>query len=179
MDVVRRKIQSLGGRCVVAGVPGQGTTFTITLPLTLAVMDGMAIRVDEQQFILPLSSVVEAITVEEGRVSQLPDRTRILKLRDAVLPVFSLRAALALPEGAGAGTALVIDTETSGHVVVLVDDLLGQRQVVLKSLEANVGHIEGVGGATILGDGRVALVLDVAALFHLGPRPAAELERMH
>jgi len=180
MDVVRRKIQMLSGRCVVAGNPGKGTTFTITLPLTLAVMDGMAIRVDDQQFILPLSSVVEAITVEPDSVSQLPDRTRVLRLRDDFLPVFSLRTALALPDEAnGASTAIVIDTETSGHIVVLVDDLLGQRQVVLKSLEGNVGQIEGVGGATILGDGKVALVLDVAALFRLGPKSTGELERMH
>jgi two-component system chemotaxis sensor kinase CheA len=179
MDVVRRKIQMLSGRCVVAGTPGRGTTFTITLPLTLAVMDGMAIRVEEQQFILPLSSVVEAITVPPGGVNELPDRSKVMRLRDEYLPVLSLRSALSLPEGeAGPRTALVIDTETSGHVIVMVDDLLGQRQVVLKSLESNVGQIDGVGGATILGDGRVALVLDVPALFRLGAK-SPEFERMH
>ncbi len=180
MDVVRRKIQTLGGRCVVSSEPGKGTTFTITLPLTLAVMDGMAIRVDEQQFILPLASVVEAITVEPGRVNLLPDGSEVMKLRDAYVPVYSLRKSLSLPEGeATSTTAVVVDTETNGHVIVLVDDLLGQRQVVLKSLEGNVGQIEGVGGATILGDGKVALVLDVAALFRLGPKAAGELERMN
>jgi two-component system chemotaxis sensor kinase CheA len=181
MDVVRRKIQALGGRCVVASVPGQGTTFTISLPLTLAVMDGMAVRVDGQQFILPLANVVEAISVEPSGVSLLPDRSQVVRLRDAFLPVYSLRAALALPDGdASRSTALVIDTETSGHVVVLVDDLLGQRQVVLKSLEHNVGRIDGVGGATILGDGRVALVLDIPALLQLNGRaPSAEIERIH
>lgn len=142
-------------------------------------MDGMAIRVGEQQFILPLSSVVEAITVAPGGVNELPDRSKVMRLRDEYLPVFSLRSALSLPEGeAGPRTAVVVDTETSGHMIVLVDDLLGQRQVVLKSLESNVGQIDGVGGATILGDGRVALVLDVAALFHLGAK-SPEFERMH
>ena len=137
-------------------------------------MDGMAIRVDDQQFILPLSNVVEAITVEPDTVSQLPDRTHVVRLRDEFLPVFSLRSVLSMPEtDAESSTAIVIDTETSGHIVVLVDDLLGQRQVVLKSLEGNVGQVEGVGGATILGDGKVALVLDVAALF----RPRAEIRR--
>jgi two-component system, chemotaxis family, sensor kinase CheA len=179
MDVVRRKIQMLSGRCVVAGDPGKGTTFTITLPLTLAVMDGMAIRVGDQQFILPLSSVVEAITVAPQAINRLPDSTQVLKLRDDFLPVYSLRTALSLPETPDApSTAVVVDTETNGHIVVLVDDLLGQRQVVLKSLEGNVGQIEGVGGATILGDGNVALVLDVAALFRLGARSAGDLERV-
>ncbi len=180
MDVVRRKIQMLSGRCVVAGDPGKGTTFTITLPLTLAVMDGMAIRVGDQQFILPLASVVEAITVGPRDVNPLPDGTQIMKLRDEFLPVLSLRQALSLPDdGPESRTAIVVDTETSGHVIIMVDDLLGQRQVVLKSLEGNVGTIEGVGGATILGDGKVALVLDIAALFHLGPKTVADLERMH
>lgn len=180
MDVVRRKIQMLSGRCVVNSEPGKGTVFTITLPLTLAVMDGMAIRVDDQQFILPLSSVVEAITVEPGRVNLLPDGSKVMKLREDYLPVYSLRNALSLPDAEdGNETAVVVDTETNGHVIVLVDELLGQRQVVLKSLEGNVGQIEGVGGATILGDGKVALVLDVAALFRLGPKSAGELERMY
>ncbi len=178
MDVVRRKIQMLGGRCVVAGNPGHGTTFTITLPLTLAVMDGMAVRVDDQQFILPVSNVVEAIAIEPGVVQRLPDGGNVIKLRDAFLPVYSLREALYLPDAdPGASTAVVIDTEACGQVVVLVDALLGQRQVVLKSLESNVGPIEGVGGATILGDGSVALVLDIAAFFRLGPKTVAEFER--
>jgi two-component system chemotaxis sensor kinase CheA len=181
MDVVRRKITALGGRCVVASQPGRGTTITITLPLTLAVMDGMAIRVEEQQFILPLANVVEALTVEPYRIGLLPDRSRVIRLRDSYLPVLSLRSALALPDRFDEpSTALVIDTETGGHVVLMVDDLLGQRQVVLKSLETNVGQIEGVGGATILGDGRVALVLDVPALFRLDGRGGGhEQERVH
>jgi two-component system, chemotaxis family, sensor kinase CheA len=181
MDVVRQKIQSLGGRCSLTNRPGQGTEFVITLPLTLAVMDGMTVRVDDQDFILPVSSVVEALTVEDAGIAELPEGSRVISRRGAYLPLLSLREALRLPKAAdGRSTAVVIDTETRGHVAVLVDDLIGQRQVVLKSLEANVGQITGVSGATILGDGRVALVLDVPALFGIGAHGGvASWERVH
>lgn len=180
MDVVRRKIQDLGGRCLISSTPGKGTTFTITLPLTLAIMDGMAVRVEEQQYILPLSTVIEAITVEENSISELPDHVRVVRVRDSFLPLYSLREALALPGvEEGERTAIVVDTETRGPVVILVDDLLGQRQIVLKNLEENVGRVTGVGGATILGNGEIALILDVPALFRLGPTSARQMERMH
>jgi two-component system chemotaxis sensor kinase CheA len=181
MDVVRQKIQSLGGRCSLTNRPGQGTEFVITLPLTLAVMDGMTVRVEDQDFILPVSSVVEALRIDDAAIAELPEGSRMINRRGAFLPLLSLRDALRLPKAEdGRSTAVVIDTETRGHVAVLVDDLIGQRQVVLKSLEANVGQIAGVSGATILGDGRVALVLDVPALFGIGAHGgAASWERVH
>jgi two-component system chemotaxis sensor kinase CheA len=181
MDVVRQKIQSLGGRCSLTNRPGRGTEFVITLPLTLAVMDGMTVRVDDQDFILPVSSVVEALRIEDAGIAELPEGSRVINRRGVFLPLLSLREALRLPKAeAGRSTAVVIDTETRGHVAVLVDDLIGQRQVVLKSLEANVGQIAGVSGATILGDGRVALVLDVPALFGIGAHGGATgWERVH
>lgn len=169
MDVVRRKIVELGGRCTLSSVPGKGTRFTIVLPLTLAIMDGMAVRIADQQYILPLSNVVEAIAITSNEVSELPDKMRVIRVREDYLPVFSLRAKLGLPETAqDMGGALVVDTETDGLVAVLVDDLIGQRQIVLKTLDENVGRVTGIGGATILGDGHVALVLDVAGLLQLG-----------
>jgi two-component system chemotaxis sensor kinase CheA len=181
MDVVRQKIQSLGGRCSLTNRPGQGTEFVITLPLTLAVMDGMTVRVEDQDYILPVSSVVEALRIEDAGIAELPEGSRVINRRGAFLPLLSLREALRLPKAEdGRSTAVVIDTETRGHVAVLVDDLIGQRQVVLKSLESNVGQIAGVSGATILGDGRVALVLDVPALFGIGAHGgAASWERVH
>jgi two-component system, chemotaxis family, sensor kinase CheA len=178
MDVVRQKIQALGGRCEVTSRPGAGTTFVITLPLTLAVMDGMTVRVDDRHFILPLANVLEALVVDQAKVAVLPDRTRILSQRGDFLPLVSLRDALRLPgDAADPATALVVDTETRGRVALLVDDLIGQRQVVLKSLETHFGRVEGVAGATILGDGRVALVLDLPSLFRA--EPGAPMERVH
>ena len=180
MDVVRRKIIELGGRCTLGSTPGQGTCFTIVLPLTLAIMDGMAVRIADQQYILPLSNVVEAISITPNAVSELPDRMQVIRVRDDYLPVFSLREKLGLPETRpGLGGALVVDTETDGLVVVLVDDLIGQRQIVLKTLDENVGRVTGVGGATILGDGHVALILDVSALLDLGDAGGRLFEGVH
>lgn len=169
MDVVKKKIQSLGGRCLVTSTPGKGTRFTITLPLTLAVLDGMTICVGEERFILPLSSVVEALRLENCVIERLPDNSRVLARRGEYLRLMSLRSALGV-EGAAQPEemAIVVDTETNGHVALLVDELIGQRQVVLKSLEANFRRVDGVSGATILGDGRVALILDVPSLVALG-----------
>jgi len=170
MDVVKKKIQSLGGRCLLVSTPGKGTHFTITLPLTLAVLDGMTICVGDERFILPLSSVVEALRLENCEIERLPDNSRVLARRGEYLRLMSLRSALGV-KGVGCPEeemAIVVDTETNGHVALLVDELIGQRQVVLKSLEANFRHVDGVSGATILGDGRVALILDVPSLVALG-----------
>jgi len=155
MDVVRKKIVELGGRCSLQNDPGKGATFIITLPLTLAVLDGMTVAVGEDRFILPLSNVVEA--------------TRLVSVRDA----FNLNG-----NRTEESMAVIVDTETDGHVALKVDELIGQRQVVLKSIESNYKRVSGVSGATILGDGRVALILDVPALVEMAGMsrgPAMEL----
>jgi len=169
MDVVKRKILELGGRCTVKSVPGKGCTFTIALPLTLAVLDGMTITVGEERYILPLSNVVEALRLDSIEVHQLPDKSQVLSRRGEYLPLLSIRQVLRIPQQQDAveGMAIIVDTETEGHVALLVDELIGQRQVVLKSLEANYRRVDGVSGATILGDGRVALILDIPNLVAL------------
>ncbi|MEL6426333.1 MAG: chemotaxis protein CheA, partial [Pseudomonadota bacterium] len=175
MDVVKTAIQSLGGRFSLHNSPGTGSRFQITLPLTLAVLDGMTICVGDDRFILPLSSVVEALRVDDCTIEALPDCSRVLARRGEYIPLVSLRDVLDLPPGeAPEQMAIVVDTETDGHVALLVDELLGQRQVVLKSLEANFQPVPGVSGATILGDGRVALILDVPALVTLDRRPSPQ-----
>ncbi len=165
MDVVKKKIVSLGGRCSLVSTPGKGTRFEITLPLTLAVMDGMTIRVDGQKYILPLSTVVEALHVERADGKPLPDGSILLERRGDYLKLVSLRAALDLPHSENdREMAIVVDTEATGHVALIVDELIDQRQIVLKSLETNFRQVDGVSGATILGDGQVALILDVSSL---------------
>ena len=179
MDVVKKKIQALGGRCSLRSTPGEGTRFQITLPLTLAVLDGMTVCVGEERFILPLSSVVEALRIDADAVEELPDRSQVLTRRGEYLRLISLRRSLGV-EGAEKPEemAIVVDTETNGLVALLVDELIGQRQVVLKSLEANFRRVEGVSGATILGDGKVALILDVPSLVSLGAGARAPLQEM-
>ena len=168
MDVVKKKIQMLGGRCSVQNTPGKGAKFLITLPLTLAVLDGMTVCVGDERFILPLSSVIEAIKIDPERLSDLPNGGRVLRLREEYLPLISIRSALNVGgEERQEDMAIVVDTESKGSVAILVDELIGQRQVVLKSLEANFRRVDGVSGATILGDGRVALILDVSGLLEL------------
>ncbi|MSU89459.1 chemotaxis protein CheA [Rhodobacteraceae bacterium 2CG4] len=176
MDVVRRRIVSLGGRCSLASTPGLGTRVTIALPLTLAVMDGMTVRVGAQKYVLPLSSVVEAVGLDAAaRPGRLPDGAPMLERRGAYLRLVSLRRALGLP-GADpdAAVAVVIDAEDAGRIALAVDELIGQRQVVLKSLETNYRKVPGVSGATILGDGQVALILDLPRLLAPAARAPAE-----
>lgn len=168
MDVVKKKILSLGGRVSMSSTPGQGTRFVITLPLTLAVMDGMTIAVGDQKYILPLSTVVEALHVTRDASKCLPDGSSLLERRGEYLRLLSLRDALNMPpRECGTEMAIVVDTEAAGLVALTVDELIGQRQIVLKSLEANFHKVDGVSGATILGDGQVALILDVPALMKL------------
>ena len=167
MDVVRRKIQALGGRCLIRSTPGQGTRFQVTLPLTLAVLEGMIVEIAGERYVLPLSGVIEALQLRDSNVERLHTGQQIVARRGEYLPLFELQALFA---GAGPPAdhrpplAIVVDTESNGHVGLFVDALIGQRQVVLKGLEATFRPIPGVSGATILGDGRVALILDIAAL---------------
>ena len=183
MDVVKRKIQELGGRCWLKSEPGKGCKFTIALPLTLAVLEGMTIGVGDERYILPLSNVVEALRLESIDVQKMPDNSKVLTRRGEYLPVVSIRNSLqALNNDHKEDLAIIVDTESDGHVALLIDELIGQRQVVLKSLEANYHRVEGISGATILGDGRVALILDVPNLINLQnpiPIPIPVSEVLH
>lgn len=182
MDVVKKKLQELGGRCHLTNVPGKGCTFTIGLPLTLAVLDGMTVAVGEQRFIVPISNVVEAVDLGDIKLHALPDKSKVLSRRGVYLPLMSIRELLCVPTDTmrEESMAIIVDTETDGHIALLVDKLIGQRQVVLKSLEANYKPVEGVSGATILGDGKIALILDVPNLVPLN-RMRSELtpEALH
>jgi two-component system chemotaxis sensor kinase CheA len=165
LDVVRRNIGALGGRVALENRPGAGTSITITLPLSLAVLDGMTIAVGGQRFVIPLGAVVEALTLSDAAPHRLPSGARVMVRRDQYLPLLSVRDALGV-EGAPGGERMVVivDTDADARIGLLVDELIGQRQVVLKSLEANYRGVPGVSGATILSDGRAALILDVPAL---------------
>ncbi len=164
MDVVKKSVQALGGRISVASVQGQGTTITLSLPLTLAVLDGMLVSVRGQSLVAPLTSLVETVQVEPGDVRRLGPGGQLLAMRGVHVPLIDLGAALGYPAAGPASeraVALLVEDTTGQRAALLVDDIHGQRQVVIKSLEANYRHIPGVAAATILGDGRVALILDI------------------
>jgi len=163
MDVVRRNIQSLGGESVLESVAGKGTKVTIKLPLTLAILDGMTVAVGGEVFVLPLGYVIESMKPQADSVRTVNGEGRVLKVRGEYLPMVHLGRHFGL--GGPQHSPIAIVVEGDGQKLALeVDALIGQQQVVVKSLEANYRKIGGISGATILGDGRVALILDVPGL---------------
>lgn len=167
MDVVKRSIQALGGRITITSQPGKGSTFTMSLPLTLAVLDGMVVSAAEQTLIAPLTTIIETLQPKPGEVRRLGPNRAVIAVRDAFVPLIDVGMALAFrdePANPEQCVVLLIESEGGGRAALLVDDIQGQRQVVIKSLEANYQRVEGIAAATILGDGRVALILDVDTL---------------
>lgn len=167
MDVVKRSIQALGGRISIASRPGHGSTFTMSLPLTLAVLDGMVVTVAGQTLVVPLTAIVETLQPKDSEVHGLGDNARVISIRNKFTPLIDVGRELSYRASAAdpmASVALLVETEGGGRSALLVDAIQGQRQVVIKSLEANYQHVPGIAAATILGDGRVALILDVDAV---------------
>ncbi|MFP3426024.1 chemotaxis protein CheA [Pseudoalteromonas sp. SIMBA_162] len=169
MDVVKRNIQSLNGSVEVASAPGVGSTFTIRLPLTLAILDGQLVKVAQHTYIIPLISIVESLQIDIAKVSRVGKNLDVLRLRDEYIPILRLydifnhdNAIESLDK-----TLLVVVETDNQKVGLLVDDLLSQQQVVIKSLEANYQKVDGISGATILGDGRVSLIVDISGLIKL------------
>ena len=169
MDVVRRNIRELGGTIEVDSALGRGSTFTIRLPLTLAILDGQLVRVGQEIYVVPLVSIVESVQLHEERLNTLAGDAEVYRLREDYIPVLRLRELLATGrEAPPPERRLLVVVEGDGHRAgLLVDELLGQQQVVIKSLESNFRRVEGISGATILGDGTVALILDVGGLVGL------------
>ncbi|WP_374296331.1 chemotaxis protein CheW [Sphingomonas sp.] len=166
MDVVRRNVQALGGRIGISSKFGQGSTFTLTLPLTLAILDGMVVSVGGQTYVIPLAHVVESLRPRDGEVRGLGPGAGVLDVRGTYLPILPIGRLLNVPEACADPTnAVLVVVETdAGQSILMVDGIQDQRQVVVKSLEANYAPVAGLAGATVLGDGRVALILDVETL---------------
>ncbi|QIG79721.1 chemotaxis protein CheA [Stakelama tenebrarum] len=166
MDVVRSNVEALGGRVEIASVPGEGTTFTMILPLTLAILDGMIVRLAGQRFVLPLAHVIETVQPEKGQVKRTTPNTEVIEMRGEYLPVKRATEIFGLNDDRSIEDSLVVivESETAGHVGLMVDTIDDRREVVIKSLDQNLHPIRGLGGATILGDGSIALILDIEAL---------------
>ncbi|MDR0182913.1 chemotaxis protein CheW [Lysobacter arvi] len=182
MDVVKKNIAALGGQVEIRSKKGTGTTVSIRLPLTLAILDGMTVAVGGEVFILPLNSVIESLQPAAADVRTIAGEARVLRVREDYLPLIDLAAQYGLSAGSSAnghagsnpGNGIAVVVEADGQRLSLeVDELLGQQQVVVKNLEANYRRVQGISGATILGDGRVALIVDVGGLVQAQRMPQA------
>ncbi|QQQ18102.1 chemotaxis protein CheA [Brevundimonas vitis] len=167
MDVVKRSIQALGGRIVITSRPGEGSVFTLSLPLTLAVLDGMVVTVGDHTLVVPINVIVESLQPKAIDIRRLGPEGTVLSVRGLHVPLIDVAPSLGWrsgPDGPAGGVTLLVESELGGLAALRVDAIQGQRQVVIKSLEQNYRQVEGVAAATILGDGRVALILDVDGL---------------
>ncbi|NML14849.1 chemotaxis protein CheA [Azohydromonas caseinilytica] len=165
MDVVKKNITALGGTVEIDSAPGQGMSVKVRLPLTLAIMDGMSVGIGQECYIVPLASVVESFQVKPGMIRGLAG-ARVVEVRQEYMPVVDMQRMFDVPRPGmeNPSDMMVVVEADGGRVALLVDELLGQQQVVVKNLEANYRRVDGISGATILGDGRVALILDVGGL---------------
>jgi two-component system chemotaxis sensor kinase CheA len=173
MDVVKRSVQALGGRISITSRPGLGSTFTLSLPLTLAVLDGMVVDVAGETLVIPLACIVESLRPKAEEIRPLGPVGSVLAVRDSFVPLIDVGLTLNYREHSPAateGVVLLVEGEDGSRAALVADAIHGQRQVVIKSLEQNYQQVEGVAAATILGDGRVALILDVDAVINLRRR---------
>ncbi|MGY6550528.1 MAG: chemotaxis protein CheA [Erythrobacter sp.] len=178
MDVVRSNVKDLGGRITIETTPGQGTTFTLALPLTLAISDGMIVQTGDQALVIPLAHVIESLRPAPGEVKGMGTRRQMLNVRGRFVPIVSLGAMTGAAGSASdpcAGVLVLVETESHGQAALLVDAITDQRQFVIKSLDANFRSVDSVAGATILGNGKVALIVDVDYLVQsaVGAAPVA------
>ena len=166
MDVVKRNISALNGTVDIDSAEGYGMKVSVRLPLTLAIMDGMSVGVGDEVYLLPLSSVVESFQVKADAVSTVGQGSQLVKVRDEYMPVIELEKVFQIPrfDFEKSSDIMVVVEADGSRVALLVDELLGQQQVVVKNLESNYRKVPNVSGATILGDGKVALILDTGAL---------------
>ena len=172
MDVVKRNIEGLGGAVSIKTALGKGTIFTLKLPLTLAIIEGMTVRVGKETYIVPLLSILESIRPKTGAIKTVVGKGELLDVRNTYLPMMRLYDVFSLqPEYIDPTKAILLILETEGEqVAVMVDEILGQQQVVIKSMEQNFRKIDGIAGATILGDGTVGFILDVRGLIEMSRR---------
>jgi two-component system chemotaxis sensor kinase CheA len=169
MDVVRRNVEALRGRIDIQTSPGQGTTFTIRLPLTLAIVDGLVLRVGAERFVIPTFAVRESLRPLPEQVHMLQGAPRMVRVRERLIPLLHLASAFGVQGATSriADSTVVIIEDADRPLALVVDELVGKYEVVIKSLGDAFGNVRGVAGGAILGDGRIGLILDAGGLLAL------------
>ncbi|MFN8368592.1 MAG: chemotaxis protein CheA [Candidatus Kapaibacterium sp.] len=181
MDVVRTNIQKLKGIIDIDSELGKGTTFTIKLPLTLAIIQGLLVKAGNEVYTLPLSSVIEVVAVNPDSICTVNQR-QVVRIREQVFPILRLDSTLSAPDLYSTeieNKYIVVIGLAEQRIGVVVDELLGQQEIVIKSLGQYLGHIEGITGSTILGDGSVVMIIDIAELIEIAKREAGALEEVY
>lgn len=179
MDVVRRNITEMGGTVEIESQPGRGTRITIRLPLTLAILDGMTVSLADDIYVIPLNLITETLQPKPEDLKTVTAQGRLVQVRGEYLPMIALHEVFNMSPRVTDPTkgVLVLIEDKGRRSALFVDSLEGQQQVVIKSLESNYRRVPGISGATIMGDGKVALILDVATLMKMGQEPASRLGR--
>ncbi|MCJ8296772.1 MAG: chemotaxis protein CheA [Colwellia sp.] len=180
MDVVKRNIQSLGGRIQVKSTLGKGSSFKVHLPLTLAILDGQLVKVGTETYIIPLIAIVESLQIDNKLINRVSGDMVLYRLRDDNVPILPIYQLFNLAtECTEIDRALLVVVEADGQKIgLMVDDLLAQQQVVIKSLKDNYQQVAGISGATILGDGSVAMILDIPGIIHMALEQAQQAQRV-
>jgi two-component system chemotaxis sensor kinase CheA len=166
MDVVRKNVEALRGRVEIASQPGKGSTFTVRLPLTLAVIDGLIVKVGAHRYIIPITSIEQSIRPAAQQISTVAQKGEMCMVRERLLPIVRLHRLFNVTPKTDDPTAALVVIVQDGprRCCVLVDELVGQQQVVIKSVGKEIGSLPGIAGCAILGDGNVSLILDVAGI---------------
>ncbi|WDE09647.1 chemotaxis protein CheA [Thalassomonas haliotis] len=181
MDVVKKNIQSLGGRIQVESAQDKGSTFRVNLPLTLAILDGQLVRVGSETYVIPLIAIVESLQAKGELINRVSGDMLLYRLREDNVPVLPIYQLFSLPaDTTEVENSLLVVVEADGQKVgLMVDDLLAQQQVVIKSLKDNYQQVDGISGATILGDGSVAMILDIPGMIQLAMKSAQKNQAQH
>lgn len=177
MDVVRRNVEALGGRIFVESQPGRGCVFSLVLPLTLAVLEGMIVRVGAQRVVIPITTIIETCRKRDHLCQTMPNGAQVMRFRGQLAPMWDLGAILDVEHSVEERVIVVVENENGKIICLNVDEIIGQQQVVVKSLEVNYRRVPGASSATILGDGLVALILDVNLMS--APAPSVNAQPLY